>query len=578
MKKILLSLLTLTASICVTQAQQTLYSQNNPTSTAGVNSQIYETVNAGFTDQCADDFIVPVGANWNIDSVRAYGLYSVAGLSTPAAVISFYQDTPGFPGTLIHSESVSGVDPGGTGFLFIELDTTLTLGPGHYWMSVQADLDFTGGGQWYWFSDSNTVNFTYHWQNPSGGFAIGCTAWEPGPSCITGNANVSLRFDIYGCDGVKPVVDLGNDTSFCAGNSVLLDAGSGATSYLWQNASIASTLIAGATGVYAVTVTNGNCETLDEINVTVDALPTADLGPDQSVCDGDTATFNAFSGFATYIWSTGSTAQSIDVTAAGSYSVTVTNSLNPCFAADTATLSLFPLPNPDLGVPAQSEICMGDTLVLSPGPGFTTYSWSTGETSASINATTAGPYGVTVSNSNNCENSDITNLTVNPLPLANLGSDQIVWQGIGVTLTPGAGFASYSWSTGETTESITINIGELGDSTISVTVTDDNGCMATDEVNISIVVGIHELANGAEVSYFPNPTTGLLNLKLTGFNGDDMIVNITDLQGRIIQTRNLSNLQSAEVRQLDLSSLAKGIYILRMETQGTVISGKVSLK
>ena len=72
---------------------------------------------------------------------------------------------------------------------------------------------------------------------------------------------------INGCDSVvtlnltitpSPTVDLGNDTtSICQGDSVLLDAGSGHTNYLWSTGDTTQTIYASTSGSYSVTVGNG---------------------------------------------------------------------------------------------------------------------------------------------------------------------------------------------------------------------------------------------------------------------------------------------------------------------------------
>ena len=55
----------------------------------------------------------------------------------------------------------------------------------------------------------------------------------------------------------SPTVDLGNDVSICQGDSVLLDAGSGHTNYLWNTGDTTQTIYADTAGTYNVTVGNG---------------------------------------------------------------------------------------------------------------------------------------------------------------------------------------------------------------------------------------------------------------------------------------------------------------------------------
>jgi Zn-dependent metalloprotease/subtilisin-like proprotein convertase family protein len=105
------------------------------------------------------------------------------------------------------------------------------------------------------------------------------------------------------------------------------------------------------------------------------------------------------------------------------------------------------------------------------------YSWSTGGTASAINATTSGNYTVTVSNPGGCTStSSPVAVIVNPLPVATISASgsTTFCTGESVTLTASSG-ASYLWSTGATSQSITTSTA----GSYSVTVTSNNGCSKT---------------------------------------------------------------------------------------------------
>ena len=78
-----------------------------------------------------------------------------------------------------------------------------------------------------------------------------------------------------------------------------------------------------ATTTYTVDVTSGSTTcTSDPTIITVQPLPTVDLGSDVVICNGATQTLDAGS-HASYLWSTGETTQTIDISSAGTYYVTV---------------------------------------------------------------------------------------------------------------------------------------------------------------------------------------------------------------------------------------------------------------
>jgi gliding motility-associated-like protein len=67
-----------------------------------------------------------------------------------------------------------------------------------------------------------------------------------------------------------PVVSLGADTTFCSGDTIYLDAGAGADSYLWSNSETSQIISVSSGGNYTVTVTNSDfCDATDEVQVNV---------------------------------------------------------------------------------------------------------------------------------------------------------------------------------------------------------------------------------------------------------------------------------------------------------------------
>src|SRR4030095_3173899 len=86
----------------------------------------------------------------------------------------------------------------------------------------------------------------------------------------------------------SPSLNLGNDTTLCDGTSLLLDAGTGFSAYLWSDGSTNQTLLVSTSDLYIATITGGNgCERTDSIIVTFEQPPIVDLGPDQTVCSGN---------------------------------------------------------------------------------------------------------------------------------------------------------------------------------------------------------------------------------------------------------------------------------------------------
>src|SRR5207245_868629 len=101
-----------------------------------------------------------------------------------------------------------------------------------------------------------------------------------------------------------------------------------ASAYLWSNGATTQAITVTTTGNYTVTATNGNgCSgTSTPMVVTVNALPSATItaaGP-TTICQGSSVTLAANTG-SSYLWSDGSITQTISVSTAGTYTVTVSN-------------------------------------------------------------------------------------------------------------------------------------------------------------------------------------------------------------------------------------------------------------
>jgi hypothetical protein len=310
---------------------------------------------------------------------------------------------------------------------------------------------------------TNTVNV--NWAG-SGTLSITRTALPCGWTDVA-TKNVTLYAS------APPAPNLGPNITACPGQQVLLTPGTFST-YRWSNLYTTQYIQATTAGNYSVTVTNSvGCTASDTVSVNFSgSAPNPNLGPNQTVCAGTVVTLNPGS-FSTYSWSTGATTPTISPTTSGTYSVTVTNSCGS--ASASVTLTFNPIPTPSLG-PDQA-VCVGP-VTLNPGS-FTTYSWSTGATTATISPSVSGTYSVTVSNGT-CSASDTVVVTINANPLPNLGGNQTICGTTPVTLNPGS-YSAYSWSTGAT--SPTLSVSSSG--TYSVTVTDGNGCTGTSAVTIT---------------------------------------------------------------------------------------------
>lgn len=152
-----------------------------------------------------------------------------------------------------------------------------------------------------------------------------------------------------------PPIDLGPDDILCYGESKLLDATTPGCNYLWQDGNATATYNVTFSGTYAVTVSSEHCSSYDETTIIVDDF-FLDAGEDTTFCNSSfQTTLNASSGAISYLWSTGQTTQSIQVTNAGQYTLTA-NSPNNCSYFDTVNVFLNDLPIAQI-VSSDTEAC-----------------------------------------------------------------------------------------------------------------------------------------------------------------------------------------------------------------------------
>lgn len=241
--------------------------------------------------------------------------------------------------------------------------------------------------------------------------------------------------------------------------------------------------------------------------VHADCVPTVNLGNIIQTCQGNNVQLNAFNNGASYLWSTGDTTSSIVVTTPGVYHVTVTNSCGSAFDSVNVIVSQHAQVNLGPDIKFCSQQPFSQTLSVPQVPG-TSYQWSTGGLTNSINITQAGTYWVTATNA--CGTySDTINIIPEMPNNINLGNDTIICQSNSHTLSVGNVTGSISWSNGDTTSQINVSTSGV----YSVTVTNSCGSV-TDSVELFFVQDGFPISSPASIC---NGTPVSLNLGFTSF-------------------------------------------------------------
>lgn len=327
------------------------------------------------------------------------------------------------------------------------------------------------------------------WTGTSSGSQMGITLPATIPNLGSGSYNITLVL-ASGCSSNSlsqtlsgpsapgtPTITPGGPTTFCAGGSVTLTS-SPASTYLWSTGETTSSITVSSGGSYTVTVGNGSgCVATSAASmVTVNAAPSVPSitpGGPTTFCTGGSVTLTSSSTTGN-TWSTTATTQAITVSTSGTYTVTVSN--GTCSSSSAGiTVTVNPPPaTPTITPGGPTTFCTGGSVTLtSSAP--TGNTWSTAETTNSIVVSSSGSYTVSVGSGSCTATSAPIAITVNPSPTATItpGGPTSFCMGGSVTLTASSG-GGYLWSTGATTQSITISAS--GSYTVTVT---SSGCSAT---------------------------------------------------------------------------------------------------
>lgn len=189
----------------------------------------------------------------------------------------------------------------------------------------------------------------------------------------------------------------------------------------------------------------------------------------------------------TYAWSTGETTASANGLAAGLYSVTITDA-NGCEV--TESVEIQNIGNiPAISVSSSGWVGCSETgggaidLTISGGMAAYSYAWSSGETTEDLSGLAEGMYTVTVTDANNCTDTEVINITQpSVMDLAIDSQTDLLCAGANsgtITASLSGGQTPYTTSWDTNPVSTGLSIGNLAGGTYTLTVTDDLGCIKT---------------------------------------------------------------------------------------------------
>ncbi|MBL7931004.1 MAG: T9SS type A sorting domain-containing protein [Bacteroidia bacterium] len=337
---------------------------------------------------------------------------------------------------------------------------------------------------------------------------VGTYTWVNGPTntnhSVTPIGNTTYSVDMstpYGCTAsntvmvtVNPITVTANSSSLsiCAGSSVVLTAGGGATSFTWNTNPVSNstlvTVIPSATTIYSVQGSNtAGCLAGASLQVLYFPNPTVTVMSQTVVCGSQTSLSATSSD--SYTWTTGPANSDFVITPTvnTTYSVTATNSAG-CVQTNTAMVTVDPITVTALV--SSSAICLGDTVTVAAN-GASTYTWNTNpvvNTGTFTDQPVASTvYVVQAENGPGCAGAASVALVVNSFTNLNVSANSLSVCA-GSTLTVSAtGASTYAWTDGTTMSNMAaMTLTPASSVVFTVTGFDANGCADTSMVAITV--------------------------------------------------------------------------------------------
>lgn len=358
-----------------------------------------------------------------------------------------------------------------------------------------------------------------------------------------------------------------------------------------------------------LTAANPGCgEVSDEVMLTIHALPEPLISGSETACqhmEGYSYSTPEVAG-CSYAWEIsggslieGQNTHTVSVIweEEGERMLTLTETIEEtgCFAVDEYTVMVNPAPQPEVsGAETACEMEAG-LLYTTPYVEGNTYEWiiSGGTMSegkepneAIVAWETPGEGNIRVIETiteTGCEASGEMAVMVYALPVITIADTAICHNHV-ITLDAGNPNAqSWTWSTGETTQTIQVDssgAGFSGTKEISVEVISEEGCSAEKQIVVSIedCSGIHENGLGAEVRVFPNPSNGSFTIELSSYKSEIVDIRIADALGSVVYQKNNIVISRTVSANITIDKNAEGMYYLFIEGDNGSTVKKIIVK
>ncbi|MCS7073407.1 MAG: T9SS type A sorting domain-containing protein, partial [Bacteroidia bacterium] len=420
---------------------------------------------------------------------------------------------------------------------------------------------------------TTTGNYSYQWSTGSSGNSIFAS---------NGGYYYCLLTDTFGCIAstdtfylteyppAQPVILSSAPNGLCSGDTIQLYINQTFLDAVWNTGEFGDTIQITSGGTYSVTTFLGNnCNANTSVFIQ-EYLPAGNLeimASDSSICPGETTSLIPSPGYNQFIWNTGATTDTLQIQSGGLY---ILNASNPCGAdIDSIIIQQLLAPSPAITVDRTPIFCDGDSVRLICQDGFSSYQWSTGQTTSSILVYDSGQYSVTVTNQAGCTGTSplftVTEHPAPPIPTITVS---------GNLLSTNSPAISYQWylNGAPINRASSNTYTALISGTYTVQITDSNGCKV---MSLPVIITSTDNSLTSAFRIYPNPTQGFFWIE-SEYSAENWVITCYDLTGRFITSQTWNG--GMEIRrEVEFNNLPSGLYILQIRADERVANVKIEI-
>ena len=356
----------------------------------------------------------------------------------------------------------------------------------------------------------------------------------------------------------KPEI-IGPNT-ICSNDSIQLSTSEIYDAYSWSNGTTDEHIWINEPGQYEVTVFNRSCAASDTILIEEAPFKELNIVGDSIICGADTILLVGEGGFQSYRWSNGASNPSISVSIPGTYFVEVEDDF-ACSYRDSIIVSQ--VEKPSVSISGDHTFCLGGSTELFATDGYVEYAWSTGGMNVSEIINIPGDHQVTITDLNGCQATASILLLQSPPEKPRILGDSLLCPMSVTQLSVADLYETYQWSNGN----ITPQINGIGLGTYTITVTDELGCTAINQVEVTEAILPTLFIEGPE---------SLCEGSSTELKGPDAFEQFFWSNGAIDQSISLSEPGQIDLMAIDTNGCEQqtSIFIEQLPTPFFSIEGK----